>query len=131
MGRNMNRFFKLFAFGALSLGLVQGALVVSGQEAVVAQVSQAKAVVDAAKAAGLIGERYDGFIGFVKPSNDPVLKAAVAEINAARQALYAEVERKNGVTAGVAGASAYSNQIFPRMPSGYYYMDATNEWKIR
>lgn len=64
----------------------------------VAFAMDSKAAVDAAKAAGLVGEQADGFLGFVKPSSDPALKAAVDDINSGRAALYREAAAKNGVT---------------------------------
>ena len=68
----------------------------------------AKSAVDAAKTAGVVGEQADGFLGFVKPSADTALKAAVQEINEGRAALYRQAAAKNGVAADAAGASAYT-----------------------
>ena len=56
-----------------------------------------KSAVDQAKAQGIVGEQADGFLGFVKPSNDPALKAAVDDINQGRAALYRQAAAKNGV----------------------------------
>ena len=50
--------------------------------AAVAQSASAKATVDSAKAAGVVGEQADGFLGFVTQGADPAVKQAVAEINA-------------------------------------------------
>ncbi|HEY2357062.1 MAG TPA: DUF1318 domain-containing protein, partial [Phenylobacterium sp.] len=50
--------------------------------AVLAQSAAAKTAVDSGKAAGIVGEQADGFLGFVTGAADPALKAAVAEINA-------------------------------------------------
>lgn len=40
--------------------------------AAMAQTSQTKATIDAAKAAGIVGEQADGFLGFVTPAADPL-----------------------------------------------------------
>lgn len=68
-----------------------------------AQASSAKALVDAAKAAGKVGEQADGFLGFVTTPADAALQAAVEEINAGRRRVYEETARRNGVTPEVDG----------------------------
>jgi len=96
--------------------------------AAVAQTAQAKAVVDAAKAAGVVGEQADGFLGFVTAAADPALRAAVAEINAGRAAVYREAAAKSGATPVAAGASAYINVIQPRLQPGQYYKPNGGGW---
>jgi uncharacterized protein YdbL (DUF1318 family) len=54
-----------------------------------AQTSQQKAMIDAAKAAGTVGEQADGFVGFRVPSSDSALTAAVQATNAGRRQAYA------------------------------------------
>src|SRR3954468_8830419 len=71
----------------------------------------AKSAVDAAKTAGIGGEQADGFLGFVKPSADTALKAAVEEINEGRAALYRQAAAKNGVSPEAAGASAFTTIV--------------------
>lgn len=87
-----------------------------------------KAAVDAAKAQGLVGEQADGFLGFVKPSSDPALKAAVEDINQGRAALYREAAAKNGVSVEAAGASAYNTVVQSRIKPGEYYKPAGGGW---
>ncbi|WP_298324583.1 DUF1318 domain-containing protein [Asticcacaulis sp.] len=89
----------------------------------------AKATVDAAKAAGTVGEQSDGYLGLVKDAADAATKAAVDEINAGRARVYAEAAAKNGVSPAAAGASAYSNVIFPKVKAGEYYKDDSGNWK--
>jgi hypothetical protein len=72
-----------------------------------------KSAVDAGKAAGVVGEQADGYLGFVKPTNDTALKGAVAEINAGRADLYRQAAAKNGVTPEAAGASAFNTIVRP------------------
>ncbi len=88
----------------------------------------AKAAVDAAKAQGLVGEQADGFLGFVKASADPALKAAVDEINQGRAALYRQAAAKNGVSVEAAGASAYTTVVQARIKPGEYYKPAGGGW---
>jgi uncharacterized protein YdbL (DUF1318 family) len=88
----------------------------------------AKSAVDAAKTAGVVGEQADGFLGFVKPSADTALKAAVQEINEGRAALYRQAAAKNGVTVEAAGASAYSSVVQLRLKPGEFYKPANGAW---
>jgi uncharacterized protein YdbL (DUF1318 family) len=87
-----------------------------------------KAAVDAAKAAGVVGEQADGFLGFVKPSSDTALKAAVDDINQGRASLYRQAAAKNGVSVEVAGASAYTQVVQARLKPGEYYKPAGGGW---
>lgn len=88
----------------------------------------AKSAIDAAKTAGVVGEQADGFLGFVKPSPDTALKAAVEEINEGRAALYRQAAAKNGVAVDAAGASAYSTVVQLRLKIGEFYKPANGAW---
>jgi uncharacterized protein YdbL (DUF1318 family) len=97
--------------------------------AAVAQSASAKATVDAAKAAGIVGEQPDGFLGFVTAAADPAIKAAVAEINAGRAALYRQVAAKNGVTPEAAGAAAYVQVVQSKLKPGEYFKSSDGRWQ--
>ena len=88
----------------------------------------AKGYVDAAKAGGVVGEQADGFLGFVKPSNDPALKAAVDEINQGRADLYRQAAARNGVSVEAAGAAAFNQVVQLRLKPGEYYRPAGGGW---
>jgi uncharacterized protein YdbL (DUF1318 family) len=88
----------------------------------------AKATMEAAKAAGLVGEQADGFLGFVIPTADPAIKAAVAEINAGRAQLYREAAARNNVTPEAAGAAAYKTVVEARLKPGEFYKPADGGW---
>jgi uncharacterized protein YdbL (DUF1318 family) len=94
----------------------------------IAQAANAKSVVDAAKAAGVVGEQADGFLGFVKPTSDTALKAAVQEINQGRAALYRQAAQQNGVSAEAAGAAAFNTVVQTRLKPGEYYRPAGGAW---
>ena len=90
--------------------------------------SDAKARVDAAKSAGVVGEQGDGFLGFVTGAADPALKAAVAEINAGRAEVYREAAAKNGVSPAAAGASAFNTVIMAKLKPGEFYRPNGGGW---
>lgn len=109
------------------LGLaIAGAVFATGAVAV-AQ-SDAKARVDSAKAAGIVGEQGDGFLGLVTGSADPAVKAAVDEINAGRAQVYREAAAKNGVSPEAAGASAFNTVIKAKLKPGEYYKPNGGGW---
>jgi uncharacterized protein len=93
-----------------------------------ADVASSKALVDTAKKQGIVGEKSNGYLGFVKASSDGALKAAVDEINAGRQTVYAQAAAKNGVSAEAAGQSTFVNVIMPKVGAGEYYQDSTGNW---
>lgn len=94
----------------------------------VAMAMDAKTAVDNAKAAGIVGEQADGFLGWVKPSDDTALKAAVQEINEGRAALYRQTAAKNGVPVEAAGAAAFTQVVQLKLKPGEYYKPAGGGW---
>jgi uncharacterized protein YdbL (DUF1318 family) len=96
--------------------------------AAAAQPAQAKAAVDAAKNAGVVGEQSDGFLGFVSGGADPALRQAVAAINAGRADVYRQAAARSGATPEAAGASAFVNTVQPRLQAGQYYRPAGGGW---
>jgi uncharacterized protein YdbL (DUF1318 family) len=109
------------------LSFAAAAALIAIPAAAVAQ-SAAKAIVDSAKAAGIVGEQADGFLGLVTGQADPAVKAAVAEINAGRLALYREAAAKNGVTPEAAGSSAFQGTVMGLLKPGQFYKPAGGGW---
>ncbi|MFI4965544.1 MAG: YdbL family protein [Caulobacterales bacterium] len=111
----------------LSLGVgVMAALALPA--AALAQSAETKATVDSAKAAGIVGEQADGFLGFVTGAADPAVKAAVAETNAGRAQLYSQAAAKNGVSPAAAGAAAFEGVVRGKLRPGDYYRPAGGGW---
>ena len=93
-----------------------------------AQTAGAKAKVDAAKAAGSVGEQADGLLGLVTGSADAATTQAVAEINAGRTAVYREAATRNGVSVEAAGGAAFETVIKPKLKPGEFYKPAGSGW---
>ncbi|MDV6332444.1 YdbL family protein [Asticcacaulis sp. 201] len=93
-----------------------------------ADVAASKAKVDAAKAKGVVGEKNDGYIGFVSGGGDAALKAAVDEINAGRREVYGQAAAKNGVSVDAAAQAAFVKVILAKVNAGEYYQDAGGAW---
>jgi uncharacterized protein len=120
---------SLFSLSALALAAstsLGAVTLISGPA--YADVAASKAVVDAAKVKGAVGEGNDGYLKFVSGSGDAATTAAVNEINAGRKGVYAEAATKNGVTPEVAGAAAFVNVILPKVKPGEYYQDTKGAW---
>ncbi len=112
---------------AASLVLSAGTLLNLTATPAAAQTAAEKAAVDAAKARGQIGEQGDGYLGFVTPSTDPMLAAAVAAINAGRMQVYRETAMRTGVTVDAAG-QATAQQLFARLPPGQFFKPLMGDW---
>jgi uncharacterized protein YdbL (DUF1318 family) len=127
MSSSMFRKAMLSAALAVSLSMPLAAFVGLISSPAVAQTAAEKAAVDAAKARGLIGEQGDGYLGFVTPSTDPMLAAAVAAINAGRMQVYRETAMRTGVTVEAAG-QATAQQLFARLPPGQFFKPLNGDW---
>ena len=85
--------------------------------------------VDAARQAGLIGERYDGYLGLVAASS-PGLRSQVAAINIRRRSLYSNLAAGKGVSPAEVGITA-GCQLLARVQVGQAYLLADGQWRRR
>jgi uncharacterized protein YdbL (DUF1318 family) len=92
-----------------------------------ADLASDKAAVDAAKAAGTVGEQADGYLGFVSGSADAAVTAAVNEINAGRRGVYTQTASKSGVTPDAAG-QATGAQLIAKVPGGQFFKPLGGAW---
>lgn len=113
----------------IAVGAVAAAVSMAG--AALAQTSAQKAMIDQAKAAGVVGEQADGYLGFRTSSADADLRAAVEATNAGRRAAYARSAAEAGATPDVAGARMFQSQLLPRIPAGQWYRNAQGQWVQR
>jgi uncharacterized protein YdbL (DUF1318 family) len=93
-----------------------------------AQTTEAKAKIDAAKAAGTVGEQADGLLGLVTGDADAATKQAVAEINSGRLGVYREAATRNGVSIDAAGAATFATVIKGKLKPGEFYKPAGSGW---
>lgn len=114
----MSNFKKFFTAVALVLMALSSPVYAQGSE---------KAVVDAAKAAGTVGEQADGYLGFVSGSADAATTAAVNAINAGRADVYAQTAAKSGTTREAAG-QATGAQLIARTPAGQFIKPLDGGW---
>lgn len=94
-----------------------------------AQTTEQKALVDAAKDRGVVGEQSDGFLGFRQPSSDSALNTAVRLINNGRRAEYARRAAELGIAPEVMGTRAFETVVSIR--TGQWYRNAQGQWVQR
>jgi len=89
--------------------------------------SHAHAPLEAAKQAGLIGERLDGLVGFVTDTVPADLRSTVEQVNAQRMRRYNQVAQSNGTPLDSVQAVA-GRQLIDRTPAGQYVLSASGRW---
>lgn len=83
---------------------------------------------DAAKAACIIGERNDGYLGVVDGKTpSEAVRRDMREINQRRAAAYDQLARRNGVTRQQA-AKATAEKLINQAPSGHCVQNASGRW---
>jgi uncharacterized protein YdbL (DUF1318 family) len=92
-------------------------------------VSAQTPVLDSARAAGLIGERYDGFIGIAGPAPSAV-RAQVARINIQRRSLYSSLAARKGVSPQDVGITA-GCELLARVGPAEAYLWPDGVWRRR
>ena len=85
--------------------------------------------VDAARAAGQVGERYDGYLGVAAPVSAAV-RSQVASINIRRRSLYSNLAASRGVSPADVGITA-GCQLLARVGFGEAYLWTEGGWRRR
>ncbi len=93
-------------------------------------VSAAGDSLEAAKAAGQVGERPDGYLGLVVSPAPDELRALVDRINAERSGHYTAIAGQRGTTPAAVAALA-GQKLVLRTPPGQYYQDSAGNWVKR
>jgi uncharacterized protein YdbL (DUF1318 family) len=117
----MTRTFALFSAAAL----LAGALAVS------APASAQDAVVNQARASGLVGEQADGYLGFVPGASISAdLRGRVDQINIRRRALYTQRAAERNASVNEM-AAAVACEVFQRgrISVGERYRNAAGQWR--
>ena len=83
----------------------------------------------AAVQAGQVGERYDGYMGFVRPPSEEV-RRAVSAVNIRRRNLYLDLASRRNVTAELVGLTT-GCELLAQLPVGGAYMLKDGAWRMR
>ena len=89
--------------------------------------AQDPAAILAARRAGLIGERYDGYVGLVNPNASAELRRQVAALNIRRRSLYSSLAARRGVSPEEVGITAACS-LLRRIGVGEYYLLGQGGW---
>jgi uncharacterized protein YdbL (DUF1318 family) len=82
----------------------------------------------AAKQAGWLGERIDGYLGVVKADTPPDIRALANEINARRREEYARIAQREGVSVD-AVAQLAGQKLIDRAGPGEWVVGADGNWR--
>ena len=104
-------------------------LAAAGMMAVAVPSNAQTPAVDAARQAGQVGERYDGYMGFIGTPS-AVVRSQVGAINIRRRALYSNLAASRRVAPHEVGIAA-GCQLLARVQAGQAYMLADGQWRLR
>ncbi len=82
---------------------------------------------DSAKAAGLIGEQINGYLGVVNKPASSEAEALVKDINSKRRAKYQEIATKNGTDLSAVEKQA-GQKLIEKTASGHY-INTGSSWQ--
>lgn len=82
-----------------------------------------------ARRVGIVGERYDGYMGFAANPSDAV-RRQVSAVNIRRRALYTDLATRRGVTPQLTGI-ATGCALLARLAVGEAYMLDDGSWRRR
>lgn len=88
--------------------------------------AQAQPTVDGAKAAGLVGEQWNGYLGLVGDGASAEVRKLIEEINLKRRQKYREIARTNGTSLEAVEAIA-GKKLVERAASGTYVRTGPNQ----
>jgi hypothetical protein len=83
---------------------------------------------DDARAAGLIGERPDGYVDAVQPNPPADIQQLISQINAQRRKVYQQLAGEKGVPVEEVAALAAEKTIAQRLKPGMYYLNSSGQW---
>ncbi len=110
-------------------GLLCTAFAFAGAAAPHPAVAQGIVDLPAALRAGIVGERYDGYLGYAAAAPRAV-QSQVGAINIRRRSLYTSLAQRRGVMPQAAGI-ATGCQLLARIQVGEAYMLTDGVWRRR
>ncbi len=80
-----------------------------------------------AKSSGLVGERNDGYVGYVVTPPSAEVKVVVKDVNNQRKAKFTQSARSNNVQVEQVANRFYQRAV-TETEVGHYYQDASGVW---
>lgn len=115
--------------GRRRFGLWLGSLLLTGVLVPDADAQTQGRVLDAPRAAGLVGERFDGF-AVVRGTAPADIAALVESVNAERRAIYSQRAATQGVAIQEVG-KVYAAEILKSAPAGTWFLGENGQWVRR
>ncbi len=103
--------------------LVLAALAIAFLAGAVSSWSASAQDLDALRAQGAVGERFDG----MAVARDSSATAFVEGVNRQREKVYAQRAKEQGVAPEVVG-QIFAREIMQQAPSGTWFLDQDNQW---
>jgi hypothetical protein len=100
----------------------------AGLTAAVPVTAQEGAAIVQARRAGVVGERFDGYLGFVTPNPPADLRRQVNAVNIRRRSLYYDLAARKGVSPEEVGITAACS-LLRRIGVGEYYLPGQGGWR--
>lgn len=91
--------------------------------------AQSGGAISAAKTAGIVGERYDGYLGFAATPS-AMIRSQAGAVNLKRRALYSRFAHSRGVSPQEVGITAGCT-LLRRVGVGEPYLLGDNVWRRR
>jgi uncharacterized protein YdbL (DUF1318 family) len=91
--------------------------------------AQDSSVIIQARAAGIVGERYDGYLGYSDAANEQV-RRQVGAVNIKRRVLYTDLASRKRATVQEVGIAA-GCQLLGGVRAGERYMLNDGAWRTR
>ena len=83
-----------------------------------------------ARAAGQVGERFDGYLGYVQTPPSAQARTQTEGLNIRRRALYSDLAQRRGVSPQEVGITAGCS-LLARVEVGEWYLLADGAWRQR
>ena len=83
-----------------------------------------------ARAAGQVGERYDGYLGYALTQPSAQARQQTEAINIRRRALYSDLAQRKGVSREEIGITAGCT-LLGRVEVGERYLLGDGQWRVR
>lgn len=107
---------------ALAAGLLVGAAGPLG--------AQAGGSLAQARAAGVVGERYDGYLGYTAQPSSALVRTQTETVNIRRRALYTDLATRRGASPQEVGITAGCT-LLGRVAFGEAYLLSDGVWRRR
>jgi uncharacterized protein YdbL (DUF1318 family) len=88
--------------------------------------AQSSRLLDGPRAAGTVGEGFDGF-AVARGATTPDLSKLIDQVNAERRAVYLQQAQKTGAPVAAVG-KIYAGEIMKSAPAGTWFLNENGQW---